>query len=362
MSILKLGPQKYRIQIDVGRDINGKRKRHWTTVNGTRREAERVERDEKTRVSGGIYVKPDRITVAEWFDRWLPRHHAAGNVAPQSRDRYEGIIRVHVVPHVGALKLQDLRSDHIADLRARWLVEDGLSPSTVHKHLHILRRALEDAVTDGLLVRNPAERVKSPPQKQNREQRALTRAEIRLLIGAAEGTWFEMPVRFSLATGVRRGELLALEWDDVDLQQRTVRVRGTKTRHANRTLRISEQTATQLRNHATAQKIERLRLGPIWEDHHLVFPASNGKPKLPNVFSRDRRDLVRRSGINDPQTARWHTLRHTAASMWISSGLDVYSVSRRLGHASAAFTLATYAHLMEGQDDAVATALDALLA
>lgn len=362
MSILKMGPRKYRVQLETGRDLDGRRRRRWITVNGTRKEADRVEREEKARLDGGIFVKPDRITVAEWLAKWLARHQAAGHLDAQSRDRYESIIRVHVAPHVGALKLQELRADHIADLRTRWLVEDGLSPSTVHKHLHILRRALEDAVTDGLLERNPAARVKAPPQKKRAEQRALTRDEVGLLLRVAAGTSFDVPIRFTLATGLRRGELLALKWADVDLDHRSVRIRGKKTQHADRTLRISAQTAAQLRAHATAQKLERLRLGPVWEDHGLVFPANNGKPKLPRVFSRDRKALIERSGISEPTTARWHTLRHTAASMWISAGMDVFSVSRRLGHASPAFTLSVYAHLMEGQDEALAGALDALLA
>jgi site-specific recombinase XerD len=93
-----------------------------------------------------------------------------------------------------------------------------------------------------------------------------------------------------------------------------------------------------------------------------VFPANNGRPKIGRVLTRDSRTIFNESGIPDPATVKWHTLRHSAASLWISAGMDIFSVSRRLGHASAAFTLSTYAHLMEGQDDVLAGALDALLA
>jgi integrase len=106
----------------------------------------------------------------------------------------------------------------------------------------------------------------------------------------------------------------------------------------------------------------RLRLGAVWHDNDLVFPSLLGKPWIPRPFYKVYRRIVDESGIEHPQTVNWHTLRHTAASQWLRHGVDVFSVSRRLGHASASFTMDTYAHLLKGQQREAAEALDYLLA
>ena len=117
-----------------------------------------------------------------------------------------------------------------------------------------------------------------------------------------------------------------------------------------------------LASHRLAQTERRLQLGEVWQDNDLVFPSLIGTPWLPRLFYRGYRPIVDGSGITNPETVNWHTLRHTAASQWLRHGVDVFAVSRRLGHASAAFTMDTYAHLLKGQQRQAAEALDHLLA
>ncbi len=183
------------------------------------------------------------------------------------------------------------------------------------------------------------------------------------------------PLRFTVANGLRQGELLGLSWKDVDLEAATVDVRQTlcyvggkvaflppKTDRSRRTVELSEATCYLLASHRLAQTEHRLQLGEVWQDNDLVFPSLIGTPWLPRLFYRGYRPIVDGSGITHPETVNWHTLRHTAASQWLRHGVEVFAVSRRLGHASAAFTMDTYAHLLKGQQRQAAEALDHLLA
>lgn len=204
--------------------------------------------------------------------------------------------------------------------------------------------------------------VSVPSVKPQREQRALTDTEIRDLLAASGEERFAVPIRFALASGVRQHEMLSLRWGDVDLTAAAVTVRGTKTARSHRTIELSSTTVEQLRAHLQSQRQRRLFLGPAWQDNGLVFPSTIGTPWIKRTFYRDYKALVRRSEIADPATVTWHALRHSAASQWIKAGVDIDTVSRRLGHSSASFTMDVDAHLLKGQQRQAAEALDYLLA
>ena len=381
-TITERSPGRWRISIEVGRDPRtGQRRRHRFPVHGTRRDAQQALRKALHERDQGMFVPSGKITVADWLSGWLARHQSEGHIGPRAHDRYLGILRRHLAPALGRVKVQDLRPDHIADWKARWLSGDDstadapLSGATVFKHLVILRQALDAAVKAGLIARNPCDAVSSPSVKAAVERRALTEEEISDLVTRSSGTRYDSPVRFTLATGLRQGELLGLAWKAVDLDAATVDVSQTlsyvggkvaflppKTDHSRRTIELSEATCSLLASHRLAQTKHRLQLGEVWQDNDLVFPSLIGTPWLPRLFYRGYRPIVDGSGITNPETVNWHTLRHTAASQWLRHGVDVFAVSRRLGHASAAFTMDTYAHLLKGQQRQAAEALDHLLA
>jgi integrase len=135
-----------------------------------------------------------------------------------------------------------------------------------------------------------------------------------------------------------------------------------KIAESRRIIELSAATVHGLRQHRSEQSARRLMLGPAWKEHGLVFPSSVGTPWLSRAFYRGYRDVLERSGITDLDSINWHSLRHTAATQWLHHGVDVFSVSRRLGHASASFTMDVYAHLLRGQQRQAAEALDYLLA
>lgn len=381
-TIRERSPGRWLVAIELGRDPQaGRRQRRYFTVFGSRRDANQARREALTQRDRGTLIPADKITLAEWLESWLERHYAERHVSAKSHDRYRSIIQRHLIPALGRLKLQDLRPDHIADMKARWLSGKRstslrpLSGASVHKHLVVLRRALTDAVRSRVIPQNPADVVPAPSVRPTVERRALTEDEIRLLVAAArEGRW-DFPIRFTLATGVRQGELLGLKWEDVDLDGATVAIRRTlsyvggevifappKTERSRRIIELSAATVRSLRQHRSEQGTRRLMLGPAWGENNLVFPSSVGTPWLARAFYRGYRDVLDRSGIPDLDTINWHTLRHTAATQWLHHGVDVFSVSRRLGHASASFTMDVYAHLLRGQQRQAAEALDYLLA
>jgi len=375
-------PGRWRITLELGRDPRTqKRRRRRFTVRGIRKDAQRALREALQQRDHGVAAAPDKITVGEWVTAWLERHRADGRIGPRAYDRDLHIIRRHLLPSLGNIRLQALRPDHIADVKARWLSGNEstspapLSGSTVHKHFVVLRQALADALKAGIIARNPIDAVSAPSVKVRHERRALSEDEITLLLAAAADTRFDAAIRVTLATGLRQGELLGLRWEDVDVESATLRVCRTlsyvdgetvfgspKTANSRRTVELSETTVQALRSHRVEQAKHRLRLGSIWREHGLVFPSLIGTPWIGRDFYRSYRPVVDASGIGDPASVNWHTLRHTAATQWLHHGADVFSVSRRLGHASASFTMDVYAHLLKGQQRQAAEALDHLLA
>lgn len=360
---------RHVIRIELPRDpASGKRRRVSRTVRGTKRDAKRAARKMLMERDHGIDISPNKITLADWLTRWLKRRHGEGHIGYQIFERYEGIIQRHFIPSMGHVHLTELRADQIANLKDAWLTGDGstaaapLSPATVYKHLNVLRKSLADAVSSGIINHNPTDFVTAPSPKGLSEQRALDSDEIVQLLSACRETRYDAPVRLTLATGLRRGELLSLKWTDLDLDGKSLSCRGSKSANSRRTIELSASTVMLIRRHKQEQLERRLRLGPVWQEHGLVFPSTVGTPWLRRTFYRDYKKSVSKSDLSDPDTVKWHTLRHTAASQWIRRGVDIFTVSRRLGHASASFTMDVYAHLLKGQQRQAAEALDGLLA
>jgi len=237
-------------------------------------------------------------------------------------------------------------------MKARWLsgqtstASQPLSGATVHKHLVVLRRALAEAVRSGIIVRNPADLVPAPSVKARTERRALTEDEIKLLVAAARVGRYDLPIRFTLATGVRQGELLGLKWEDVDFDAGTVSIRRAmsyvagktiftvpKTERSRRVIELSAATVHALRSHRVEQSSHRLMLGPAWHEYSLAFPSTIGTPCLARPFFADTEtrsagpgSLTWRLQLAHPPSHR----RHPVAPAWSRRLLRVTAVGSRL--------------------------------
>jgi integrase len=318
---------------------------------------------------GGLVFDAENQTVSEYLERWLS-DSVKGSVRPKTFDSYEWLVRKHIAPALGRVKLKTLTSAHIQGFY-RSKLEAGLSPRTV-QYLHVvLHRALKQALRWGLVPRNVSEAV-DPPKVRREEIRPLSSDQARRLLEAASGDRFEALYALAIHCGLRQGELLGLRWEDVDLEAGTLHVRRTlnlakdgpkftapKTAKSRRQIRLTAGAVAALRRHHDRQFEESTRLTGLWQDYGLVFATTIGAPINPrNLTSRSFKPLLKRAGLPD---IRFHDLRHTCATLLLKRSVHPKLVQELLGHATIAVTLDTYSHLVPGMGDQAANAMESVL-
>jgi integrase len=360
--------KSWAVVLDLGRDASGKRHQKWHAVPGTRRDAQRELARLLNEINTGAYVEPSRMTVGEFLDRWLA-DYAKPKVSPKTHERYKEMIDGHIRPALGAYLLPKLAPLQIQAFYSRALAKGrkdgkgGLSAqSVVHFH-RLLHKAFAQALKWQLLARNPIQAVE-PPKAERQEMRALDEAETAGLLSLLGETRLYMPVMLAVTTGLRRGEILGLRWNNVDLATATImvvqsleqtkgglRFKSPKTHRSRRSIALAAMTVEALRSHRAKQAEERLALGPAYEDNDLVCPRPGGAPWPPDMFSTTFAAFVRRSSRS---RFRFHDLRHSHASHLLRAGVHPKIVSERLGHSTVGITLDTYSHVLPGmQEDAV---------
>jgi integrase len=364
-SIRKRGRASWELKFDIPSD-DGKRRTRYVTFRGSRNEAAR----ELTKLLGatdeGTLPDPSNATVAEYIDAWL----RAPKGSAKTMERYGELFRNQVAPHLGGHKLQKLKPEHVQQWHGV-LIATGLSARTV-KHAHkLLHRVLTDAVKNGTLARNVAA-VHAPPDVEDAEIEILSPDQIADVLAKLDGHTLFPIVSLALATGMRRGELLGLQWGDIDLDAATLRVERSveetraglrlkppKTKRGRRNLKLPSDAVEMLRAHKVQQMELRLTLGMGKLDARtLVFSDVEGELLKPHTVSRAWQRAVVAKKL--PQVT-FHSLRHSHASMLISKGVDILTISRRPGHSKAAITLDVYGHLIGGADEAAADAIAGML-
>jgi integrase len=328
--------------------------------------AAKLEQLLKVRAEGQI-LAADRSTAA-FLTEWLAV--VRNTVSPGTFERCEQYIRVHAIPALGRIKLGRLTPQHFQRLYQDKLAA-GLSPTTVN-HLHtVLHGAFTEAMRWGLISRNVVALVR-PPRKVHVEVVALTAEQARALLAAAAGNRFEALLILALKTGMRRGELLALRWEDLDLDKGVLQVRGTlrrtreglrigtpKTPASRRKVVLSPTSQAALRRHRARQEQERQAAGDLWQELRLVFPNRLGRPmELRDLLADVYRPLLKRAGL-PPVT--FHTLRHTAATLLLAEGEHPKVVQELLGHGQVGITLDRYSHITPRLMSNAAAVMDRLL-
>jgi len=336
--------------------------------------AAKAARDEaRLMAHSGRYVDRSRITVGAYLDDWLEAH--AMVIKPKTLQDYRHLIDRHVKPQIGGVPLQAVRPARLTKLYRDLATSGGrrgtgLAPRTVEYVHAILRKALGDAVAvDQLLASNPADRAKRPRATRTELAEVWEPPQLRVFLQTAADHRLFAFFHLAAFTGARRGELLYLRWEHVDLQIAAVRivgsaaviggdrVEGTTKTGRSRMVSIDAGTVQVLREHRERQEAERLTVGPHWcgDDNKYVFTSAWGAPVHPDTVSSLMPVLLARHNANLAQgatelpRARLHDLRHVHATTLLRAGVPVHVVAARLGHADPSITLRVYAHVIREQ-------------
>ncbi|MBA2643147.1 MAG: site-specific integrase [Actinobacteria bacterium] len=341
------GKRRYEITY---RDSDGRQR--WKTVSGGLKDAQTALEDIHGRRRRGERVSPTRATFAEVAEAWLATQT---QLRPRTRASYESLLRVHVVPRIGRLRIAEITEDDVAFVIAE--MQKGDSKAwTIRTALTPLGRVLSYAARRGFIAVNPIRHLErgERPSPGRREMRILQRGEITALLDVADPRYRPL-LAIAVFTGLRLGELLGLAWQDVDLGDGVIHVRkqldrdgqrvAPKTPQAMRDVVLMPALGRLIREHRLASRHSRPR--------DLVFASALGTGlDRRNVSRRGLERAVERAGLGDPSrpTLRFHDLRHTFASLLVAQGMNVVFVSRQLGHASPDITLRVYAHLFDSAE------------
>jgi integrase len=321
------------------------------------------------RAGGGAVKEAERTPTIEKFltELWLPG--IKPTIRHSTLSGYSGIVRNHILPELGDLKLRSLTPQRLNAFYARLLAcghcvkGTGLAPSTVIRIHATLHRACRDAVRWGYLTTNPADKADPPKQKMGGfEMRTWNAGELRVFLEAASlSTEPDMWLLFAM-TGMRRGEVLGLRWKDVDLERGLVSVRQTVLNVGGRRVFSSPKTARSRRvvalDPATVATLRKHWSNKAGDPSALIFSEEDGRPLDGNAVTRRFVKLLTEAGL---PRIRLHDLRHTHATLALGLGIHPKIVSERLGHSTIAFTLDIYSHATPHMQSEAALKFGALI-
>jgi integrase len=341
----------------------GKSRPRWVGGFKTAKAAKEARDEARNAVNKGTYVAPQDLTVAAYLERWMTGHEM--ELKPSTAKTYRDKIRLYLLPALGHERLQALSPSRLSvvwrDMHERGGKDGkGVSPRTVEFARAVLRKALEDAVVERLIPVNPVVGSKMPKRDGKPKHTTWTGPQVQTFLAAVDESRWAPMWQLAVATGMRRGELMALRWEHVDLdagvlaversttQLGTERVTTTPKNHERRRINLDLRTVTALRAWRKAQAEERLAWGPAYEnteDH--VFTWENGRPLLPDYVSK--LFLRVQAGLELPRLTM-HELRHTHATLLLRDRVPVHIVSKRLGHKDPSVTLNVYADVIPDDD------------
>lgn len=362
-SIIKRPDGTWLAAISLGYDSNGKRLRKF--IRGQTQEAVVKElRKLQNGKADGTLVNTGKMTVGDLLDRWL-EDSARLSVAPTTLSRYRGLVTKHIKPQIGAVKLSQLKPLHVQVMLSK-MEELKAGAETRRYAFQVIRRAFNVGIRWELLARNPCGRVDTP-KVIRREISPLTIDQAKSLFTFAEEYRNGAIFILAVTTGLRRGELFALHWDDIDLKSGTMSVKRS-LEELNGVLRLKEPKSKSGKRFI---KLPAMAVESLWKQR--AAQMAEGLAKSPFVFTSKNGELLRQSNFEQftwkpcrkaagiPDTVVFHDLRHTSASILLSAGTSPKVIAERLGHSKISLTMDRYAHLMPGMQDAAASHMDSML-
>ncbi len=396
-TIQKRGVNSWRLTVACGLDSEGKQIRKIKTISTeygceekTCKDCKKISRckargEAETKlalfseeVDKGLYVEPSKLTFAEFTERWL-RDYAEVNLAPKTVAGYKEKL-TRILQAIGHLKVEKIKPTHLMEFYAN-LQEDGvrldgksggLSPRNIRHHHRVIGTILQDAVQWQVIPSNPASRVK-PPRVPKKEAACYSEGQAMAMLKALENEPLKhrTAITLALATGVREGELMGFEWQDVDFEENTIEIarssqyvtgRGTfpkepKNETSKRIVSVPASVMALLKQHKAAQSRERLKAGDLWQGSQRLFTTWEGKPMYPYTFGSWFPKFLKRHNL---PPLPFHGLRHTSATILVGQGLHAKVISERLGHSTISTTMDIYSHFIKKADVEAADKLDAL--
>ena len=374
--IRERSPGHWAIVIDTPDAATGRRKRKWHSFSGTKRAAQIECARLISEIQGGSYIEPNKMRLADFLEWWL--RHIQPRVLLRTFERYAQICRRNIVPALGGVILTKLRPAHLSEMYSKALTggrrdgkKGGLSAQSV-LHVHrVVKQALSQAVRLEMLSRNLADAV-DPPKVERGRMITYDIDQTAQLVEALRESRMFIPAVLAVLCGLRRGEIAALAWRQIDLQagqlavtqsaeqtKGSVRYKPPKSGRS-RTVALPVTVIEILRAHRIRQAQDLLKLGIRQGDDTFVCAREDGKPLQPNTLTIG---WVREAAKTGLPRIRFHDLRHAHATHLLASGVHPKVASERLGHSKVGITLDLYSHVLPGmQADAAARVDDALKA
>lgn len=355
----------YQIVVDIGRDpLTGKRKQKSVGGFKTKKEAEKALAEMIAKVEKGEYFEETNMTLEEYLNKWL--EYTKYNVSENTYIFYKEITTKRLIPMLGKIELKKLKAINIQTFLTEILNSENVSPTTVRHYYNVLNIALNQAVKMQLIQINPCNSV-IPPKKKENKINVLTPEQVKILLDFTKESEFSVmyiPLHLALFCGLRRGEILGLQWNNVDFENNLIRISdnmvkvGTKAKmttpksdNSVRTVAILNETVNILKQHRKKQLENKLLFGSQYNDTNFVCTWPDGRHLKPDYLTHTLKKLLKKCNLPD---IRFHDLRHTHATLLLMQGVNPKIVAERLGHSKVDITLDTYSHVLpEMQQEAV---------
>lgn len=370
-SIQDRGNGSYLLAYHVGYDAKGKRIRKTRTIKAKNRtQANKMLAAFITEIETGEYVAPSYTCLGDYVNIW--RNQAVKKLAPGTMETYEYSLSGRILPALSHYKMEDISHVHINGF-LQSLETDGLASATIKKQYNILNSIFKLAQKNDIIKKNPMEKV-DPPVVTYKEGQVYNSDELKALyqlLNQEENKQQALIIKLALKTGLRKGEILGLQWNDVDFATNTIHVRYSlsytkkggyllkepKTKNSVRKVAPPAKLMDELKKHIFTKKTDRMEAKELWQEgkYSFVFSADLGKPLHLDAPNRWWTRFLARKGF---KKIRFHDLRHTAATDLINKGANLHSISKRLGHSSYVITTNIYGHYLEEADQKIADLLN----
>lgn len=367
-SIYRRKDGKWVGALTIGFDGKGKQKRKYYYGKTKKEVQEKLVKALHLQQKGQLTLKSlENITVEKWLDTWLV-DYKQNAVKPRTLLSYKNTIELYINPNLGNMQLKSLTTNQIQ--KAVNNLSLKVSPRTVQYSITILRQALKQALLEGYIFSNPALHI-SLPRVVTGQIKALNKQEVEKVFAVIENPIHYVIYFTLLSTGIRRGEILALRWQDIDLKKRIISINYAvtknrkgewvvdtpKTQNSIRSFSISAELASMLKKHQVEQNKQILQAGSLYNNQDFIYCKDNGERYNPDHITRRYKKYCKKVGIY----SNLHELRHTFATFALQSGMDITTVSKMLGHQNVTTTLNTYSHLLPDSTEKVAETVSLLL-